>query len=145
MSSIGSNPTDPNDPLHYAPRKLRSGASQQTRPVHLASSRSGFDETPRDVVVKSGRHPLDPEFVFQPERRRSWLSVASRFAAAIGVVTIIGVIFFMMIPKSQGSDPTSAAPAKASEDPQALLQKFVQFDKSHENPPPGAAPAAPDD
>jgi hypothetical protein len=147
MSLTGSddfpNPSDPNDPLHYAPRKLRSGAAQQTRPVPPTPSRSGFDETLKDVVVRPGRHPLDPEFVYQqPDRPRSWFSIASRFAAVIGVVAIIGVIFFMMIPKSQGSDPTSAAPAKASEDPQALLQKFVQFEKSQDNPP---APATPDD
>jgi hypothetical protein len=149
MSFAGSddlpNPNDPTDPLHYAPRKLRSAATQPTRPVPPTPPRSAFDEALTDAVTKSRRHPLDPELVHQPERPRGRFSVASRFAAAIGVVAIIGVIFFMMIPKSQGSDPTSAEPAKVSEDPQALLQKFVQFEKSKENPSPGAAPANSDD
>jgi hypothetical protein len=149
MSFTGSsdlpNPNDPNDPLHYAPRKLRSKANQPTRPVPPTPARSGFDEALTDAVTKSRRHPLDPEFVYPPDRPRARFSVASRLTAAIGVFAIIGVIFFMMIPKSQGSDPTTAAPAKTSEDPQALLQKFVQFEKSQDNPPAPAAPATPDD
>lgn len=143
MSFIGSgdspNPNDPNDALHYAPRSVRSSVSPQTRPVHPTSSRSGFDEMLQDAVAKSRRHPLDPEFVHQPGQPRSRFGVASGFTAAIGVAAIIGVIFFMMIPKSQGSDPTSAGAAKATEDSQALLQKFVQFEKSREDPSAGAA------
>jgi hypothetical protein len=149
MSSIGSgdfpNPNDPNDPLHYAPRSVRSKASQQIRPVRPTSSRSGFDEMLPDAVAKPRPHPLDPEFVYQPVQPRSRFSVASRFTAAIGVVAIIGVIFFMMIPKSQGSDPTSDGTAKVPDDSQALLQKFVQFEKSQETPPTGVPQTAPDD
>jgi len=110
MSVIGSgdlsNPNDPNDPKHYAPRLVRSSASPQTRPVPPTSSRSGFDEMLKDAVAKSRRHPLDPELVPQPEQLRPRFGIASRLTAAIGVAAIIGVIFFMMIPKSQGSDPT---------------------------------------
>ena len=139
------NPNDPNDPLHYAPRSVRNKASPQTMPVRPTSSPSGFDEMLKDAVAKSRPHPLDPEFVRQPEQPRARFSVASRLAAAIGVVAIIGVIFFMMIPKSQGSDPTSAGAAKASDDSQALLQKFVQFEKSKEDPSAGAAQVTSDD
>jgi hypothetical protein len=137
-------PNDPNDPLSFAPRSVRSGASPQTKPVRPTSSRSGFDEMLTDAVAKSRPHPLDPEFVRQPEQPRARFGVASRIAAAIGVVAIIGVIFFMMIPKSQGSDPTSDGAAKASEDSQALLQKFVQFEKS-KDPSDGAAQTSSDD
>jgi hypothetical protein len=148
MSFIGSgdgpNPNDPNDPLHYAPRSVRSRASPQARPVRPTSSRPGFDEMLKDAVAKSSRYPLDPEFVYPPVQPRARFGVASRFAAAIGVVAIIGVIFFMMIPKSQGSDPTSAEAAKASEDSQALLQKFVQFEKSQEHPSAGEAQTSDD-
>jgi hypothetical protein len=148
MSFIDSGdfpkPNAPNDPLNFAPRSVRSRASPQTKPVRPTSSRSGFDEMLTDAVAKSRPHPLDPEFVRQPEQRRARFSVASRFAAAIGVVAIIGVIFFMMIPKSQGSDPTSDGAAKASEDSQALLQKFVQFEKS-KDPSDGAAQTSSDD
>jgi hypothetical protein len=100
---------------------------------------------PKDVVGKSGWHRLDPEFVVQPDQPRARFGVASRLTAAIGVVAIIGVIFFLMIPKSQGSDPTSAGVVKPSEDSQALLQKFVEFEKSKEDPSAGAAQTAPDD
>jgi hypothetical protein len=149
MSFTGSgdfpNRNDPNNPLHYAPRSVRSGASAQTRPVRPTSSRSGFDEMLNEAVPKSRPHPLDPEFVYQPNQPRARFSVASRVTAAIGVVAIIGVIFFMMIPKSQGSDPTSTGAAKVSEDTQALLQKFVQFDKSKEDPSAGTAQKTSDD
>jgi hypothetical protein len=147
MSSKGSgdfpNPNDPNDPLHFAPPSVRSRANPQTRPVRPASSRSGLDEM--HAAGKPRRHPLNPEFVQQPAPPRARFSVASRLTAAFGVVAIIGVIFFLMIPKSQGSDPMSAGADKASEDSQALLQKFVEFEKSKEDPSAGPAQAAPDD
>jgi hypothetical protein len=146
MSSKASrdlpNPNDPNDPLHFAPPSVRSRANPQTGPLRPTSSRPGFDEV--HVIAKSRRHPLDPEFVQPPVPPRARFSVASRFTAAIGVVAIIGVIFFLMIPKSQGSDPTSAVPDKASEESQALLQKFIEFEKSKEDPS-AAAQKTPDD
>jgi hypothetical protein len=160
MNSISSgsdtNPNDPNDPLHYAPRAMRNKASPQTRPVRPASSRSTFDEMLNEAVAKSRRHPLDPEIVYEPEQPRVRFGVASRVAAAIGGVAIIGLLFFSMIPKSQGSDPTSqrseparAEAASAPEDSSALLQKFVQFEKSQEKSQDsgsaGTAQTTPDD
>jgi hypothetical protein len=99
----------------------------------------------KDAFAKSRRHPLDPEFVHQPEQPRPRFGIASRLTAAIGVAAIIGVVFFMMIPKSQGSDPASAGAAKVSDDSDALLQKFVQFEKSKEDPSAGAAQGPSDD
>jgi hypothetical protein len=156
MSFIGSgdspNPNDPNGPLHFAPRSVRSGAIPQTRPVRPISPRSGFDEMLEETVAKPRPHPLDPEFVHQPDQPRARFGVASRVTAAIGVVAIIGVIYFLMIPKSQGSDPTSVGAAKVSEDTskvsedtQALLQKFVQFEKSKEDRSAGTAQTTSDD
>ena len=149
MSSNGSgdfsNPNDPNNPLHYAPRSVRSKASPLARPERPASSRSGFDEMLTDAVAKSRRHPLDPEIVPQPDRPRARFGIASSLTALLGVVAIIGVIFFMMIPKSQGSDPTSTGAVTVPDDSQVLLQKFVQFEKSKENASPGAAQTTPDD
>jgi hypothetical protein len=149
MSFNGSgdfpNPNAPSDPLHYAPPSVRGKASPRTRPVGPTSSGPRFDEMPKDAVAKSRRHPLDPEFLVQPHQPRAWFGITSRITAAIGVVAIIGVIFFMMTPKSQGSDPTSAGAVKASEDSQALLQKFVEFEKSKEDPSAGAAQPTSDD
>jgi hypothetical protein len=146
VSSEGSsNPNDPNDPLHYAPRSVRNKANPQTRPVRLVSSPSGFDEMLTEAVARSRRHPLEPEIVSEPQRPRVQFGVASRLAAVVGVVAIIGFLFFSMIPKSQGSDPTAAATANTSEDSQALLQKFVQFEKAQESKPAEPAQATPDD
>ena len=149
MSFSGSgdspNPNDPSNPLHYAPRSVRNKAGPQARPDRPTSPRSGFDETLTDAVGKSRRHPLDPEVVQQPDPPRARFGVVSSLTAAIGVAAIIGVVFFMMIPKSQGSDPVSAGAASVPEDTQALLQKFVEFEKSKENPSAGAAQTTPDD
>ena len=139
-----SNPNDPNDPLHYAPRAVRNKANPQARPVRPASTPSGFDEMLTEAVAKSKRHPLDPEIVHEPTRPRARFGLASRFAAVIGVVAIIGFLFFSMIPKSQGSDPTSAGAATTSDDSQALLQKFVQFEKSQESKSARAPETTPD-
>ena len=144
-SGEDSNPNDPNDPLHYAPRAVRNKANPQARPIRPASSPSGFDEMLTEAVARSRRHPLDPELVYEPEQPRSLFRIVGRFAAAIGVVAIIGFLFFSMIPKSQGSDPATAGAAPPSEDSQALLQKFVQFEKSQDGKPAGAAQATPDD
>jgi hypothetical protein len=82
----------------------------------------------KDAVAKSMRHPLELEVVYD-DQPRARFSVAGRFAAAFGVLAMLGFLFFLVVPKSQGSDPpTSAGTAKVpSEDSQALLQKFVQF------------------
>jgi hypothetical protein len=148
MSSISSggdsNPNDPNDPLHYAPRSVRSKVSPPTKPARLASSPSGFDEMLKEAVAKSRAHPLDPVVVYAPHRPRARFGIAARFATAFGVVVIIGLLFFSIIPRSQGSDPSSAGTANQSQDSQALLQKFVQFEKSQDSRPAGAAQTAPD-
>ena len=149
MSSIGSrgdpNLNDPNDPMHYAPRSARNKATSPARPIHSVSSPSSFDEMLKEAVAKSRRHPLDPEVVYPPDRPRARLRLAGRVAAAIGVVAIIGFLFFSMIPKSQGSDPTSTKAANLSEDTQALLQKFVRFEKSQESKPDEPAQTKPDE
>jgi hypothetical protein len=126
---------DPNDPLYYAPRSgfseanLRSYSTPPTRPVRPTSSPSRFDEMLDEAVTT--RHPLDPEVVPEPDQPRALLVVASRFAAAIGVLAMVGVLLFILVPKSQGSNPPTPAGANKapSEESQALLQKFIQFEK----------------
>jgi len=51
--------------------------------------------------------------------------------AAIGVLAMVGVLLFILVPKSQGSNPPTPAGANKapSEESQALLQKFIQFEK----------------
>ncbi|MBV8700635.1 hypothetical protein [Bradyrhizobium sp.] len=144
-SGDDSNPNDPNDPLHYAPRSVRNKANPQARPIRPASSPSGFDEMLTEAVARSKRHPLDPETVHQPDRPRARFGAAGRLAATIGVVAIIGFLFFSMIPKSQGSDPTSTGAANGSGESQALLQKFLQFEKSQDGRSAGAAQTTADE
>jgi hypothetical protein len=149
MSSVSSggdpNPNDPNDPLHYAPRSVRSKVNPPTKPVRPAPSPSGFDEMLKEAVAKSRAHSLDPVVVYEPHRPRARFGVAARFATAFGVVVIIGLLFFSMIPRSQGSDPTTAGTANETQDSQGLLQKFVQFEKSQDSRSVGAAQTTPDE
>jgi hypothetical protein len=159
MSFISSeNHPNPDDPLYYAPRSVRSEANLRPNSAPHRSedrflpttTRSQFDEMREEAFAKSMRHPLVSDFVYERRQPRLLLAVASRFAAAIGVFAIVGFLFFILIPKSQGSDPpTSAGAAKVmSEESQALLQKFVQFRKSQgsNNPEPaGAAQTTPEE
>ncbi len=121
---------DPND----REANLRSYSTPPTRPVGPTSSPSHFDEMLDEAVTM--RHPLDLEVVSEPDQPRALFIIASRFAAAIGALAIVGFLLFILVPKSQGSNPpTSAVAAKApSEESQALLQKFLQFEKRSPTP-----------
>src|SRR6266404_9299668 len=126
MSSLGEkDPLNPNDQLYYAPRWLRERAeplppaeiksqspkspspkSQSLgRPVPVPHS---FDALLEEAVAESLRHPLDPEVMHEPpgfvrelDRRMAILSVAGRFAAAIGVSAIVALFFVIMVPASR--------------------------------------------
>src|ERR1700680_3979211 len=93
---------NPNDPIYYAPRwlrersKLRLAASNETsseRPKRPVSSLPpSFDSLLEEAVPEALRRPLDSEVIHEPagfvnelDRRIALISVASRFAAAIGV------------------------------------------------------------
>jgi hypothetical protein len=61
-----------------------------------------------EAVAESLRHPLDPEVMHEPpgfvrelDRRMAILSVAGRFAAAIGVSAIVALFFVIMVPASR--------------------------------------------
>jgi hypothetical protein len=61
-----------------------------------------------EAVAESQRHPLDPEVMHEPpgfvrdlDRRMAILSVAGRFAAAIGVSAIVALFFVIMVPASR--------------------------------------------
>jgi hypothetical protein len=56
-------------------------------------------------------HPLDPEVIHEPaelarelDRRAALMSVATRFAAAIGVSAVVALFFVIMVPASRQSD-----------------------------------------
>ena len=151
MSFVRANddpdPVGPEDPLYYAPRSERSMANMrpngapQTRPEPLApvSHSSRFDEMREKAFVKSTR-PLQSQF--DDERRPSrWLVATGVVAAMIGVTAILAMVWFNVLPRSKSdppelavsiSTPASATPAQAavSEDSQALLEGFKQFQKT---------------
>jgi hypothetical protein len=147
------NPDSPEDPLYYAPRSVRSiadprsNATPQTRSDHLppTSSLSRFDEMREEAFAKFAR-PLESQFVYERRPPRVLLATAGGIAAAIGVTVIVALVFFNVFQKSKSdpselavsiSTPASATPDQAtSEDSQALLQRFTQFQtiQGSENP-----------
>jgi cytoskeletal protein RodZ len=97
------------------------------------------------AMANSRRRSL--ELDYERDERRPLLKVISRVAAVIGVTAIVGLVFFTLIPKfSRASDPPTLAASEvqtmdasvgaakvASEESQAVLQKFVEFQKSQES------------
>ncbi|HYS87824.1 MAG TPA: hypothetical protein VEN78_22910 [Bradyrhizobium sp.] len=110
---------NPNDQLYYAPRWLRERAEPVPAAPALPEKRSqslarpntpphSFDALLEEAVAESLRHPLDPEVMHEPpgfvrelDRRMAILSVAGRFAAAIGVSAIVALFFVIMVPASR--------------------------------------------
>src|ERR1700730_11037786 len=126
MSSLSSEQDhlNPNDQLYYAPRWLRErsepvSASPSPVPAPSAEKKSeslarpnspphSFDALLEEAVAESLRHPLDPQVMNEPPgfvrklaRRMPILSVAGRFAAAIGVSAIVALFFVIMVPASR--------------------------------------------
>jgi hypothetical protein len=108
---------NPNDRLYYAPRWLRERSETAMSPspekgsdslVRPNASPHSFDALLEEAVAESLRHPLDPEVMHEPpgfvrelDRRMAILSVAGRFAAAIGVSAIVALFFVIMVPASR--------------------------------------------
>lgn len=113
----------PSDPNYYAPRWLRersesSPPSEATEPKKaepikspIATSAS-LDHQLENAVSDALWRPLDPEVIYEPpgfeeerDRRRALISVASRFAAAVGVSAVVALFFVFMIPSSRDHAP----------------------------------------
>ena len=164
MRFVGANdhphPDNPEDPLYYAPRAARgmadprSHATPQTSPGHLppdpASSR--FDEMREEAFAKFTR-PLESQFVYERRPARGLLATAGTIAVAIGATVIVALVLFNAFPGSKNdpselavsiSTPALATPAQAtSEDSQALLQGFKQFQRTQGSEQPAVSePAA---
>ena len=128
MSSLSDQDhLNPNDQLYYAPRWLRERTEPQPAAPASPEKRSqsspekksqslgrpnqpppSFDALLEEAVAESLRHPLDPEVMHEPpgfvrelDRRMAILSVAGRFAAAIGVSAIVALFFVIMVPASR--------------------------------------------
>jgi hypothetical protein len=146
-ASDHSNPDNPQDPLYYAPRSVRSkadprsNATPQTRSDHLPPDPplSRFDEMREEAFAKFTR-PLESQFAYERRRPRGLLATAGAIAAAIGVAAILALVLFNVLPRSKSdpselavsiSTPALATPAQVttSEDSRALLEGFKQFEK----------------
>ena len=136
---------NPDSPEYYAPRSERmadprSNVAPQTNSGHLPhdSPSSRFDEMREEAFAKFAR-PLESQFVYERRPARGLLATAGAIAVAIGATVVLAIVLFNVFPGSKSdpselavsiSTPASATPAQpASEDSQALLEGFKQFQK----------------
>jgi hypothetical protein len=125
---------------------------QQTRPDSLppASSLSRIEEMREEAFAKYTR-PLDSRLVHERRPSRALLATVGGVTAAIGVTVVVALLFLNGFPRPKNdpselavsiSTPASATPAQVtSEDSQALLQRFKQFQamQESENPTPAVS------
>jgi hypothetical protein len=122
MSSLSEpDHLNPNEPTYYAPRWLRDrpevrlAPSQETssEPVRSPNSRpaASLDTQLENAVSSALWHPLDPEVIQEPpglaeemDRGTALITVAGRFAAAVGVSAIVALFFVIMVPASRLPD-----------------------------------------
>ncbi|HTY67609.1 MAG TPA: hypothetical protein VMH36_13235 [Alphaproteobacteria bacterium] len=140
-------PTNPQDPLHYAPRR-----SNPRPELRLSSVSSNVGETPFDraakpeparrapappsslsaelenAVFESLRRQMDPEVVPEPPTvegrlwRRAWVGVG----AAVAVAAIAATLFVTLAPHDDAA-PSFAAAAPASAQEAASKAALAQF------------------
>ena len=140
------HPDSAEDPLRYAPRSERSMADPRSYATPQTSSddlphnppSSRFDEMREEAFAKFTR-PLESQFVYGRRPSRGLLATAGAIAVAIGATVILALVLFNAFPSSKSdpselavsiSTPASATPAQVtSEDSQALLQGFKQFQR----------------
>ena len=150
---------NPDSPEYYAPRSERmadprSNVAPQTNSGHLPHDlpSSRFDEMREEAFAKFTR-PLESQFVYERRSGRGLLAAAGAIAVAIGATVVLAIVLFNVFPGSKSdpselavsiSTPASATPAQAtSEDSQALLQGFKQFQRTQGSEEPAVSePAA---
>jgi hypothetical protein len=122
MSSVSGqdplDPNNPNNPEYYAPARVRERLAQGARlePLNRPISLPTALETPlKSTAPDTLRRPLYPQV---PEaapvaRESDWrgelFSLAARFALAAGVVTVVALVFFILVPGSRQPDLASSA------------------------------------
>lgn len=140
---------NPEDPLYYAPRSVRSmpdprsGTAPQQRSDHFPpAALSRFDEMREEAFTKFSR-PLESQITYERRPRRVLLATMGGIAAATGVAVVVALVLFKGFPASKTdpselavsiSTPAQATPAEVtSGDSQALLQGFSQFQRGQAN------------
>ena len=129
-----SDPTNPNDPTHYAPRELREKAKSASLSQDARSevARSPVSQRPSmDVSLKRPvylRPPPIPDRRYQDaEAEREFrptavFSVAGRFAAVAAFVAIVALLFILVLPVLRESEASSTAPEVTGSTQTALPQ-----------------------
>jgi hypothetical protein len=145
MSALGEEtPTNPQDPLHYAPR--RAG---QRPDLRLSTVSSTVGETPFDrpskpelvhraprppsslnpelenAVFRSLRRQMDPEVVPEPPAiegrwRRAWIGVA----AAVAVAAMAATAFVTLTPRDEAGAPSAATSSAEDDTTKPALAQF---------------------
>ena len=128
MSSLSEQDhLNPNDPAYYAPRWLRerseprSPSSQESRSEPIRSVVSppvSLDAQLEKAVSGALWHPLDPEVIHEPaelarelDRRAAVMTMAARFAVAVGISAVVALFFVIMMPASRQPDAGSTSGA----------------------------------
>src|SRR3954454_10450613 len=142
----------PQDPLHYAPRRLRERPETRLPPVDEAQpdretnpepaaraivSSISLDAQLENAVYASLHRSLDPEVIREPPTlprefgtRSALFGVAGRFAAAIALSAIIALFFVFMIPASRQPDNGSSFAAAIQSMKSAMSQVRPEEDAS---------------
>jgi hypothetical protein len=143
MSSLSEHDhLNPNDPAYYAPRWLRerpeprpSSSQEPLRQPALAPV--SLDTQLENAVSNALWHPLDPEIIHEPpgferemDRRAALITVAGRFAAAVGVSAIVALFFVIMVPASRQTDSASSSAGFLRSLKAALIQPGQKEDPS---------------
>jgi hypothetical protein len=153
------HPDSPEDPLYYAPRSERSMAD----PRSYATPQTGSDDLPpnhpssrfdgmREEAFAKFARPLESQFVYGRRPARGLLVTAGAIAVAIGAAVILALVLFNAFPRPKSdpaelavsiSTPASAMPAQVkSEDSQALLEGFKQFQRIQGSEDPAVSESA---
>jgi hypothetical protein len=155
MSFVSANdhpdPVSPQDPLYYAPRAVRGGLAESRPSVTLHPAPSGnlpsdprssrFDDMREEAFAKFAR-PLEAQFDDERRRSRGLLATLGAVAMAVAATATLAYVVLNAPSKSKNepaelavsiSTPALATPTQAtaapSEDSQALLEGFRQFQR----------------
>src|ERR1700760_2083169 len=116
---------DPNDPVYYAPRRMREEANVKlpasVDTIRDVSSPSSLDSLLKQSVSNKSFRTLDPIAMDEPPAAR-WselIPAVGRLAAAVGFAALAALVLVALIPSSKnqsqnGNVPTVAEAPKAA-------------------------------
>jgi len=138
MSAMSEEtPTNPQDPLHYAPRRTNPRPELRLSTVSSAAGETAFDRPSRpelvrrppspsslsaeleDAVFESLRRQMDPQVIPEPPGmegrlwRRAWLGVG----AAVAVAAIAATLFVTLAPREEAGAAAASLAATAAPPP----------------------------